>query len=751
MVESSGTIDSGIVKFRPKARLLHLLGYELITDEVIAMIELVKNSYDADATHVNVVLTDVTKKSGGKIEIKDNGFGMTLDVVKQAWMEPARDNKKNEEGGRMRTKRFNRLPLGEKGLGRFSVDKLGLKLELITRFCEFNEKTKEVSFLSDKEVLLTIEGKKFSADSYLDELECEWITRKPEEFKGNDHGTILRISDFRTNWSKELVEKTRLGLSRLSSPFSEAKDFEIIFASNEFPDLSAKIENPLLRIAPWMLDAKIDENGIMHYTLAGPDNKTESGSKDLKIYSERFLVKGATKGEYRKPVCGPFKLKLYAFEREKKQWKKFGLDKPKIDLLNDLCGVSIYRDNFRILPYGEVGNDWLYFDKRRVLNPGKILGNDRVIGYVEISLNSNPYLRDKTNREGLIEDGDAFADLRELGATASDVLGLFRYNSVPHKMRSKAKAEEAKEDIETGNKEVVESSSKARENLESAGNKIESGKFDEVKTDIEDAKKETVKSVKASERIKDGTNKLLEELKESDEQINNLVSLSGIGMTAERMTHELSKAAINAKKLLKDTVKILKSGKADIWILEKDLLRISGQIDVIIDHIRQMEPLYYSKKGYTEKLEVADIARDMEKFYSDTILTLGIKIETIQDSKLFVEMNKGHLLQIFNNLFDNSFFWLEHAPPKGQPRIIIKISGKNEKTIIFADNGPGVESYVADHIFSPFVSTKKDGRGLGLYIVQDILQNYRAEIELLTEEKILEGANFKITFPEVEK
>ena len=746
MVEDSGTIDSGKVKFRPKARLLHLLGHELITDEVIAMIELVKNSYDADAIQVDVKLIDVTKKDKGIIEIRDDGHGMPLERVKEAWMEPARENKKDKKGIRQRTKRFGRLPLGEKGVGRFSVDKLGLKLEVITRYCEFDRKTKGVSHLSDEEVVLIIEGKKFIEDSYLDEIECEWITRKPLDFKGEGHGTLLRISSLRTEWSGELVEKVRLGLSRLSSPTSEAKDFRINFYANEFPELSAEIENPLPKIAPWVMVAEIDDNGIMRYTIKGPE-KADEGEKDLRIGLDHFLIR---KGEYRKPVCGPFKFKLYAFERGKKDWKKFGLDKAKIDLLNALCGVSIYRDGFRVLPYGERGNDWMTFDKRRVQAPGRIFGNDRVIGYVEISQKSNPDLRDKTNREGLIEEGQSFNDLRELAINATHILETFRFASVPHERRSKAKVEEAKEDIETGSKEVEEISFKTGENLEFAGRKIEEGNIEGVKSHLEQAREEVRKSDTATRYIREGTRKLLEELNQSDEQINNLVSLAGIGMTAERMTHELSQAAGNAKAMARETTKLLETGRADILTVKRNLASISGQLEIIIDHIHQMEPLYYSRRRSTEELDVGDIARSMEKFYAGTIRKLGIEVEIYEASKLRIEMNKGHLLQVFNNLLDNSFFWLEHARIQGQPRITIEVTRKPEKTIIFADNGPGIDRMVESHLFDPFVTTKPDGRGLGLYIVNDILQNYKAEIEILTGGKILEGANFKITFPEGE-
>lgn len=744
MVEELGTINRGIVKFRPKARLLHLLGHELITDEVIAMVELVKNSHDADATHVIVELTDVTKNSDGKIEIKDDGNGMTLDTVKQAWMEPARNNKKVEEGLMLRTKGFNRLPLGEKGVGRFSVDKLGFKLELITRFCEFDKNTKEISQLSEEEVVLIIEGKKFTEDSYLDEIECEWLTRKPIEFPERKHGTLLRIRDLRSPWNKETVLKVQLGLARLSSPFLEAKDFEIIFKSNEFPDLPVKIENPLLSLAPWVLDAEINSDGIMNSTIQGPDKVKKNITKDLRDGLHIFLLPGGKKGEYRKSLCGQFKFKLYGFEMKQSELKRYGIDKEKQELLRDVCGVSIYRDGFRIWPYGEKGNDWLLLDKRRIQNTS-LLGNDRVIGYIEISKEQNPNLRDKTNREGLIEEGNAFSDFRELAGHATDILSQYRYVATPHKKRDKSRAQEGKDEVESGNKQIAESALKAKKEIMTAKTSIEKGDAERAKSSIDQAKEEAEKSEKATEQIKTGIQKLMEELKLSEDQIENLISLSGIGMTAERMTHELSKAANNSTKMLKETVKILESGKADILVIKKNLLLIEGQLGIIRDYVRRMEPLYYSKSKYTEKLNISEIAKSMKDFYKNTCWDLKIDVDIIEDSKLIVDINKGHIMQVFNNLFDNSFFWLEHKPPSGKSRIVIKVSGKS-LSLIFADNGPGVEDYVKPHIFSPFVTTKPGGRGLGLFIVEDILRNYNAEIELINGEKILDGANFKITF-----
>jgi len=737
---------SGTFKFRPKARLLNLLGHELITDEVIAVIELVKNSYDADAQKVEITLTNVRNKKTGVIEIKDDGHGMTPKIIEKAWMEPARDNKKDLHGKRKRTKRFGRLPLGEKGVGRFSADKLGLRLEIVSRFCEFDPKTKAAVNLSPEEVVMVIEGKQFVEDAYLDEIECTWKTRLPEEFSEGYHGTLLKISELREDWDYELVEKIHRGLARLSSPLVEAKDFELWFESNDFPKFSGQIANPLLRNAPHSLEASIDENGVMTYTMVVDNGEPRKGKKDLRIELKRFYIEKGENVEYRKPECGPFQFVLYAFERDRRVRKKYDMDKDKIALLDSLCGISIYRDNFRVLPYGERGNDWLYLDKRRVQNPGKILGNDRVIGYVQISQSSNSQLRDKTNREGLIEEGIAFADLRDLVNEATDFLGLERHLTQPIEKRSKEKVERGIDDIDEGTRVVETSSISLRSTLDKAKEDIEEGDINDAKTVIDHASFEIEASESAIKRIDEGKKKLLEELTVSDEQINNLVALSGIGLTAERMTHEFSRAVRLAIEQLQKSLAILNRERKYPKATEHITSAIA-QLLIVRTGFQQMEPLYYSKRRYTEQLNVAIIAQKTQYFFSNEIEAIGAEVTVIEDGEFLIDMGKGHLMQIFDNLFDNSLYWLKRSPAKDGRKITIKISGK-EKTIIFADNGPGVPENIKYHLFNPFVSTKPDGRGLGLFIIQDILQNYKGEIELLTTNKLLKGANFKISFPE---
>lgn len=112
--------------------MITMMGEESVTDEATALLELVKNAYDADATDVQVHLSGLQNTEMLQIIIRDNGCGMSQEVIEKKWLSPAYSSKKRQKQERKRTK-LGRLPIGEKGVGRFAVQKLGSTLELITR------------------------------------------------------------------------------------------------------------------------------------------------------------------------------------------------------------------------------------------------------------------------------------------------------------------------------------------------------------------------------------------------------------------------------------------------------------------------------------------------------------------------------------------------------------------------------------------------------------------------------------------
>lgn len=240
--------DQGIA-LRPRARLLRTLGEELISNEVVAVIELVKNAYDADATRVMIRFVGPLEPGKGCIEVIDNGHGMELKTVQTVWMEPATPSKR---GKLRRTEKFKRRYLGEKGIGRFASSRLADELEVVSR-----------PDGAAKEVYAVFDWRQFDDEKkYLDEILILWEERQPVEIKAGGtiellwksekkmlpahklgYGTILRMAGLKQKWEMKQFEDLRRGLARLISPkAAKEEDFEIeLDLPQEFSQFSSKV------------------------------------------------------------------------------------------------------------------------------------------------------------------------------------------------------------------------------------------------------------------------------------------------------------------------------------------------------------------------------------------------------------------------------------------------------------------------------------------------------------------------------
>ena len=200
--------------FKPRARIMLQLGDQLIKNESIALLELVKNSYDADAKIVNIIMDNIENQDSGSITIEDDGFGMDFTTVTNVWMEPGSDYKEKIYLEKIRTK-LDRLPLGEKGIGRFGAHKLGYEVELVTR-----KKNKP-------EVYVHIDWTKFQDSEYLKDVPVKIIERNAEIFKGDKYGTILIIKKLRSKWTRGDVREIYRTVNSMCSPFSGPSSFMV--------------------------------------------------------------------------------------------------------------------------------------------------------------------------------------------------------------------------------------------------------------------------------------------------------------------------------------------------------------------------------------------------------------------------------------------------------------------------------------------------------------------------------------------
>ena len=402
--------------FKPRARMLLQLGDQLIKNESVALVELVKNSYDADATLVDIILSNIDNKKDGQIIIKDNGWGMDLYTIINCWLEPGSDSKSKIVNAGKRSPK-GRLPIGEKGIGRFGVHKLGSKIELITKKFE------------GKEYVVQINWNDFSHSKYLDDVPVSVIERdQPETFIGNNHGTVIRINDLNKSWTRGEVRSIKRTINSLSSPFESDDSFEanlICLGHEDWLDNMIDWKD-IKKYAMYHFRATLvgDTISLFEYDFLPWDSMPKISSYSLKwnlsdapeklnniklkyISESQYLEYGGKEFSLDEDNTdiGEVRFEGYIFDRDSFVLKLGVSDKQGFkEYLDTNGGIRVYRDGLRVYDYGEVGNDWLNLDIRRVNQPGKKISNNIILGAISIDRETSKSLIEKTNREGFVEN-----------------------------------------------------------------------------------------------------------------------------------------------------------------------------------------------------------------------------------------------------------------------------------------------------------------------------------------------------------
>ncbi len=365
MGTQTGVSESeGKLRFRTGAAMLARLGSEQLRDEVTAVIELVKNAYDADATSVHVELRQT--EQGQILRIQDNGTGMTEEDLHSKWAFLATENKISED----RSPRLRRKRLGQKGVGRFAAEKLGHELVLRTRAIG-ESRVLQVRFNWDE----------LNGERELNEYDFP-IKRKPPDAFEPDHGTRLDIRRLRINWNKQRAEKLRAQLATLIDPEAAATDFKILFVT-PWQELNGALESPLLGNETHGVKFEIDGNGRETTTIS-------CGGKPIRDSKQS-----------EPPAFGPIRGTLRYFGQGLKKTERGRGGDPDLDWN---MGVRIFRDGCRVRPYGEPGpeGDWLGIYRTRFQKGSRFKLNPNYLeGAIHVSKDGNPRLRDTTSREGL--------------------------------------------------------------------------------------------------------------------------------------------------------------------------------------------------------------------------------------------------------------------------------------------------------------------------------------------------------------
>ncbi len=722
--------------FTIDARALLVLGRESIKDHTTALLELVKNSYDADATKVEIEIYCNTAKSR-RIRIADNGSGMTERDVDKNWLRIGFSGKR-----RQKRSQLNRRRTGEKGIGRISADRLGASLELRTK-------------AAGKPVF----GMKIQWDAFdVDDKQISdipiGIIKNPSIQVPNggvdeerSSGTELIIEALRQAWTKEDLEILREELAAFLSPFSEVHNFEVFVSTDVAEGLSGQVTSPFGQVADVELKASYKGNDLT-YTIRSREQIKENlrgAHRDIPIKQLIHQVVSPGQGEIAEKLeCGPTEVILLFYLREGQSLEGSGLRLADLrSFLDRNAGVKIYRDHVFVKPYGnprDPEGDWLGLAERKTREPAAVsrptyrVSANQVVGAVFVGRDSNPKLIDSSAREGLIK-GEGFHDLRRLVLGCVHLLEAYR-----HEAALIEKKDDPKQDSSTTFRSLSRDLDVLKRDLSTIGKHVPSAAQAPVREAI--TKVESVS--KQAEAFRE----------ELISQARVYRGLSTIGIAAAVFAHEtqtsisgLVGATYTASNLLRRASPDLDAAGEELDKAKRYADQLSAWGAFALARV-QGDKRKFRKANITEVAQ--SILKDVKPVFSSINIDLQEQLQPIT-GRIFVMDVEGVLL----NLLTNAYTACQHENRKRQVRVEIKkkrASGRDGFDIVVSDTGPGVSRNLKEKIWTPLFSTKTDqsgkqiGTGLGLAIVDSIVDELHGEKEV-DADPILKGARFRVWLP----
>lgn len=723
--------DKEHVRFSIDGGLIDRLGNELVARQETAVSELVKNCYDADATHVTLTFRN-TDKIGGELLIEDNGTGMTEQQLRDGFMRISSSEKIKNPVSAI----YHRKRAGKKGIGRFSVQRLGRKLIIQTFTASANT------------------GFELCIDwnSYAENKELGFVSNTIKSIPKCDFvGTRLLIKDLRDRWPEASISRIYQYVSDVIQPhdiFRTKKEnnsvdtgMEVLFYLNnknihkEIHDLKLSYNQMALATIEGGVDS--EQHGYYHvYSDKLKLDFTDNVGYDTEDkYSEFRNIKN-------------LKFKAYYFIYQKNLIPHGQMTSIKKYALNN-SGIKLYRNGFRVLPYGERGDDWLSLDlstRRRSILPTHT--NQNFFGFVEISDDSGNF-EETSSREGLLNN-DAFVELQNFiyRALVNAVVKIAEVRNV--KIVSGQKKENGTwEDINVRIKNIFFTLSELDKELATADNTVE-------------ARRKRQKAIANLKKEVDEVDKL--QKKAQKKQIKDtamLRVLGSVGLTVGQFIHEVKNHFININKEvdLLNNVTVIQDVHQHTAILSsnfRDLNTYVSYFDKVISDnvVRELRPL--------------DLRSEIGRFVNsieEDLKRVGIELvePIIHGYFLYtVPMHPSELSSVLFNFYTNSRKAIKRANSSGKIMIECGTSG-DIVYLEFSDNGDGVPKEIEDRIFDEFFTTTSassldsidstnevTGTGLGLSIVRDIVKSYRGTVRVVSP-KSNYSTCIRVEFPKATK
>lgn len=766
--------------FSVSSGLKSIIGSDLILDDFIAVFELVKNSYDAHATHVKLTFEE------DKITISDDGKGMNFHDIQTKWLQVAYSAKKEgEEDKELASKEFadyrskiipSKYFAGAKGIGRFSSDRLGQVLVLTTRKALKNSKLEQLS----------IDWGDFELDPHkrFEEVEITRIVNPKSPSAKFTNGTVLEISQLRSAWSRRKLRDLKHSLEKLINPFdlvddtrktivSKARKFTIeIEAKAELPKDKAE-ENSRDKVNGAVRNFLFDTLGIKTTQLF-----TEVSSDGESIITElidrdRLIYRIREKNPY--PELKDVRMQLYYlnFAAKHNFKRSMGVESVRFG------SVFLYKNGFRIYPFGEEGIDSFGIDRRKQQGYSRFLGTRDIIGRIEL-FGTNDKFQETSSRDGGLKETQAYFELEECfqkkclyrleryvvdiqwflkdkddDTTSIIEASFIAKNKILDLINRLVDSEDVileeygKDFLNVMNEKIQEGKDipAALEALEKLGSKINDK---ELVKQVKNARREYTilkeKKEKADKRAKEEEEARIraEEELELERQKNTylVATRKTLSSDAEGLIHNI----VITTKAISANVDTLIEKILNKTIKEAEILKKLSTIKYNSDKAQKISKLITRANFKTQaEKQVTDIAKYVEQYceyYNEIYEKDQLRFEVINhDASLTKKVNILELSMVFDNLISNS----EKADAT-----VVEIDIMNNKSgslvINFADNGKGIAKELVNNVDSMFDLgiTTTEGSGIGLNHVREGLKKINGDISYAGKGIRNRGASFEI-------
>ncbi|MGU9851188.1 ATP-binding protein [Pseudomonas koreensis] len=659
-----------------------------------------------------------------RIVVTDTGHGMSKSDLEDIYLTIGTSSRAKDVNAQLKSgkKGQESIYLGEKGVGRLSVMRLGRRLSVQT------------ATIDDKNYnILDIDWREFE-EAYDQSHDSVVIKVKRGAIKPQGYsGTKIIISDLTSVWTTNVLEENIRGqIARLTDPFVVGKKrrFPIRFEYNG-SDISyaAKIEQLLLDSA---------------HAICKASYKVINGKAQLKVDIVENIYNGATYSDTHDELdlkmmvglerlgyplstlrkVGDFEFQLYWYNRQKiKAVPDLGNRAEILKLIEQWVGVMLFRDGYRVLPYGDEGDDWLGLNRKALSASGYKLNTKQFIGRVAIGRINNPHLVDQTNRQGLQDCPEKTLLVNCLQSVITNQMAF-----VLEEGKSSEKTERlAGFDVGRTDKAVKDLEKRASQAVRKISQHYSGPEH--VLQQVKDSFAE----------LKDAYSRAVDKLGVVENERERMTHLAGIGLTVELVAHELARVTEFTQKTLRDVPEeeISQELKGVFDVLESQLKSIQKRLAIL-------EPLSVSARQRRAMRDLGDIVNFVVNAHDSQFRRHNVRLKLDLGSrsvKAFVI--EGLVVQILENLISNSVYWLKAYSEEHesfQPEINIILSG-SPPTITYYDNGPGIPTSRREVVFQPFFSTKGtiERHGLGLYIAQDCAEMMGGTLALLDEPVLREG------------